>query len=80
MAVEEPNYRIEKDCGSFEVRVYEPVVAAETVVTGAFGDGTNEGFRRLAGYIFGANKPNAKIAMTAPVQQQLLMRMTSCLQ
>ncbi len=67
MAVEEPKYRIEKDYGSFEVRVYEPVVAAETVVTGAFGDGTNEGFRRLASYIFGANDGGRKIAMTAPV-------------
>ncbi len=67
MAVEEPKYRVEKNFDSFEVRVYEPVVVAETVVTGAFGDGTNEGFRRLAGYIFGANDAGRKIAMTAPV-------------
>ncbi|MGA7990887.1 MAG: heme-binding protein [Thermoanaerobaculia bacterium] len=67
MAVEEPQYRIERDYGTFEVRVYEPVIVAETVVTGAFGDGTNEGFRRLAGYIFGANDGGRKIAMTAPV-------------
>jgi hypothetical protein len=67
MAVEEPEYRIEKDYGSFEVRVYKNTVIAETVVTGAFGDGTNEGFRRLAGYIFGANDGSRKIAMTAPV-------------
>ena len=52
MAVEKPEDRIEKDYGSFEVRVYKNTVVAETVVTGAFGDGTNEGFRRLAGYIF----------------------------
>jgi len=67
VAVEQPKYRVEKDYGSFEVRVYESAIVAETVVTGAFGDGTNEGFRRLAGYIFGANDGARKIAMTAPV-------------
>jgi hypothetical protein len=67
LAVEQPKYRVEKDYGSFEVRAYESAIVAETVVTGAFGDGTNEGFRRLAGYIFGANDGGRKIAMTAPV-------------
>ncbi len=67
MASEEPKYRIEKDYGSFEVRVYAPTIVAETVVTGSFGDGSSEGFRRLAGYIFGANDGGRKIAMTAPV-------------
>ena len=67
VAVEEPQYRIEREYGSFEVRVYAPAIVAETVVTGGFGDGTNEGFRRLAGYIFGANGGGRKIAMTAPV-------------
>ncbi len=67
LATEEPQYRIERDYGSFEVRVYEPTIVAETVVTGSFGDGSSEGFRRLAGYIFGANDGGRKIAMTAPV-------------
>ena len=67
LATEEPKYRIERDYGSFEIRVYGPVVVAETAVTGSFGDGSNEGFRRLAGYIFGGNDGNRKIAMTAPV-------------
>ncbi len=67
LATEEPKYRIERDYGSFEVRVYEPSIVAETVVTGSFGDGSSEGFRRLAGYIFGGNDGGRKIAMTAPV-------------
>jgi hypothetical protein len=67
VAVEEPEYRIEREYGSFEVRVYAPTIVAETVVTASFGDGTNEGFRRLAGYIFGGNGGGRKIAMTAPV-------------
>lgn len=67
MAVEEPKYQVEKDYGSFEVRKYAAVIVAETTVGGDFKAGTNEGFRRLAGYIFGANNGNHKIAMTAPV-------------
>jgi hypothetical protein len=67
LATEEPKYRIEREYGSFEVRVYEPTVVAETVVTGSFGDGSSEGFRRLAGYIFGGNDGSRKIAMTSPV-------------
>ncbi len=69
MATEEPKYRVEADHGSFQLRLYDPVVVAETVVGGEFGPGGNEGFRRLAGYIFGGNDGGRKIAMTAPVAQ-----------
>ena len=46
------------------------LAAATTVPGGDSGEARNQAFRILAAYIFGANKPNAKIAMTAPVQQQ----------
>jgi hypothetical protein len=46
------------------------MIAAEVEVSGERRAAINEGFRLIAGYIFGANKPNAKIAMTAPVEQQ----------
>ena len=68
--VEQPDYRIETSDGSIEVRSYGPMIVAEAVVEGERKAAINEGFRIIAAYIFGANKPNAKIAMTAPVQQQ----------
>ena len=46
------------------------MIAAESEVKGERKAAIQEGFRLIAAYIFGANKPNAKIAMTAPVQQQ----------
>ncbi len=68
--VEQPEYKIEASDGPFEIRSYGPMIAAEAVVEGERKAAINEGFRLIAAYIFGANKPNAKIAMTAPVQQQ----------
>ena len=68
--VAEPTYALETRDDDFEVRAYAPRVVAETVVAGAWGAVGNEGFRRLAGYIFGGNTTRAKIAMTAPVAQR----------
>jgi len=68
--VEQPEYRVEVSDGAFEVRAHGPMIAAEAAVEGERRAAINEGFRLLAAHIFGANKPNAKVAMTAPVQQQ----------
>jgi hypothetical protein len=46
------------------------MIAAEANVEGERKEAIAAGFRLIAAYIFGANEPNAKIAMTAPVQQQ----------
>lgn len=67
--IQEPHYVTQVRDGSFEVRSYGPRVVAETTVAGDWKDAGNEGFRRLAGYIFGKNRREAKIAMTAPVAQ-----------
>ena len=68
--VERPKYRLDASEGSIEVRSYAPMIAAETETKGARKAAINEGFRVIAAYIFGANKPKTKIGMTAPVQQQ----------
>ncbi|MBU6154288.1 MAG: heme-binding protein [Bdellovibrionales bacterium] len=67
MAIEEPKFSILLKEDDFELRNYEPVIVAETEVTGDFEGSGNEGFRRLAGYIFGGNRQKTKIEMTAPV-------------
>ncbi len=68
--VEQPKYQTISSVGAIEVREYEPVVAAEVEVTGERTAAIREGFRMIAAYIFGANKPHTKIAMTAPVEQE----------
>jgi hypothetical protein len=67
MAVEEPVFEVIKKDGDMSVREYPPLILAETRVEGPCEDVSNEGFRRLAGYIFGKNEASQKIAMTAPV-------------
>lgn len=68
--VEQPDYKVEKQDGSIEIRSYGPMIAAETQVQGERKSAINEGFQQIAGYIFGKNAPQAKIAMTAPVEPQ----------
>lgn len=66
---EEPPYTVVGQIGEAELRDYGPRIAAETVVDGPEWDALSAGFRRIAGYIFGANTASTKIAMTAPVAQ-----------
>ncbi len=67
MATEEPKFKVLVAEGDFELRQMEPLIQAETHVDGSFERAGNEGFRRLAGYIFGGNQEKQKVAMTAPV-------------
>ncbi len=65
---EEPAYTVVRTVSpALEIRRYEARVAAETVVAGDEWGARSEGFRRLAGYIFGGNQAAVRIAMTAPV-------------
>jgi len=69
IAIEEPVYKVEKawEAEQIEIRAYAPRIMA---VTGMNED-SDSGFRVLAGYIFGGNAEEQKIAMTAPVQQTM---------
>lgn len=67
---EEPTYTVAREIDGVEIRRYGPRIAAETSVATDEEAARNEGFRRLARYIFGANSGKDKIAMTAPVAQQ----------
>ena len=67
---EEPTFDVVAQIGAVEVRRYGARLAAETVVQADEATARNQGFRLLAGYIFGANRDAVTIAMTAPVAQQ----------
>ena len=69
MAVEEAKYRLVEKDGDFEIRDYAPQIVAETRVEGNLEDAGSRAFGRLFRYITGNNRPEAKIAMTAPVSQ-----------
>ena len=62
---EEQSYNVLKTLEDIQIREYDPVIYA-TVST----DNERSLFRILAGYIFGGNESNQKIAMTAPVHMQ----------
>lgn len=66
---EEPAYQEVTRIGAVEIRLYGERIAAQTIVAGNSDAARSEGFRRLAGYIFGANSRRSSISMTAPVAQ-----------
>lgn len=67
---EEPLHHVITRLGDLEIREYAPCLVAETLVEAEETAARNEGFRRLAGYIFGGNRGERRIAMTAPVAQE----------
>lgn len=68
--VEQPHYRTLLKDGPLELREYPPRVVAETTVAGDAEAARNAGFRKVAAYIFGANRGSKQVAMTAPVVQR----------
>ena len=70
---EEPGYAVVERADSagkvVEIRRYAPRLAAEVLVEGEEEEARSAGFRALAAYIFGENREQAEVAMTAPVAQ-----------
>lgn len=66
--IEMPKYKVIKKLGEVEIREYPSLILAQTSLKKSDYDqeGSN-GFRTVAGYIFGGNQSQQKIAMTAPV-------------
>jgi hypothetical protein len=70
--VEQLEYKVVEKNENYEVRQYKSFIVAETVVENVgYSEALNEGFRRIAGYIFGGNKAKESIAMTTPVTEAL---------
>ncbi len=69
-AVEEPRHEVLRAIADrVELRRYAPYVVAEVLLEAQGTDAGSQAFPILAGYIFGKNKGERKMAMTAPVTQ-----------
>ncbi len=70
--IENQPYNVIKKGKDIEVRFYPSVkIAAFTSSNSSYKSASSNGFRKLAGYIFGGNEKSESIAMTSPVQMDL---------
>ena len=53
--------------GNYEVRLYEPVIIAQTTVSGSYGKATRTGYDRLTSYVSGNNLAKQTISVNTPV-------------
>ena len=60
-------YSVLEAKNGIEIREYEPHILLTTLESGSVSTAGNRAFSRLAGFIFGDNQKNQKIAMTSPV-------------
>ncbi len=65
-------YKVIKKEDEFEIRYYPPATFA-TIQSSAknYKELSGNGFRKIAGYIFGNNESSSKIAMTTPVHMDI---------
>lgn len=70
-------YTVDKKYDTFEIRTYEAsLFTSVQLPNNGYKESSNKGFSMLAGYIFGGNETNEKIAMTSPVTMSLEDSMT----
>ena len=70
-------YQVEQEYDEFEIRKYEATLFTSVKVPSSdYKKSSGQGFSILAGYIFGQNEQQEKIAMTAPVAMTLEDSMT----
>ncbi len=70
--VTEESYTVVKKFDNFEIRKYPELFVASTLMdSSGYENNSNNGFRTVAGYIFGGNEKSQKIAMTSPVIMDL---------
>lgn len=70
--IETYDYKVEKKYDDFEIRTYDSSLFTSVKLEGnKYKKVSRKGFSMLAGYIFGANEKNEKIAMTSPVSMSL---------
>jgi hypothetical protein len=75
--IERYPYVVKKIYKQFEVRSYETTLFTSVKLsTKGYKNSSSKGFSILAGYIFGNNNRNEKIAMTSPVSMSLEDSMT----
>jgi hypothetical protein len=69
---EQHNYKVIKKFDKFEIRKYDAALFSSVKLNKkGYKESSSEGFRILAGYIFGGNDAKEKIAMTSPVVMEL---------
>ena len=72
-SIETPDYEVLRVLSrKAEIRRYPDLILAQTQLdSNTYSVNSSLGFRRVAGYIFGANEQNEKIAMTSPVVMEM---------
>jgi hypothetical protein len=68
--VERADYTVIRSGSGYEIREYPSRIVAQTTVSGSYQEALREGFRIVAGYIFGGNTKKESIVMTSPVIEQ----------